>query len=232
MLENTLTCVMVVKSATFTWTLFPPPLWQLNALFQRTPLSPMWHLSPTKPGSQMQVVLFMVSWQRPLSQEVVLHWAVERKETLRKFLLSLFWNSKQPTLLTFITNSKFPIGTFFVVPLSSVVSLLHIDLHTKLCAVVVVGLVCRPRLFTDPRAVIPNPGPGFIFLFFSDSNPVIRTPISVWQDWHQIVVLVLVLDDHHVCETFLAPHSGLGPVHSPAWVVVRPAQSCPNQKAS
>lgn len=138
---------------------------------------------------------------------------------------------KQPGDLTFVANSIFGVAAFFIIPLASVISVMHVDFHTKLCVDVVVGLVFRPGVLADPRAVISNPGPGIIFVFFSDSNPVIRTLRSVWQDGHHIVVLLLVLDDHHVCVMDLAPLSGPSPIHGCVGVVVRPAQCSPNQKA-
>lgn len=130
--------------------------------------------------------------------------------------------------LTLVANGVLQMAAFFVIPLASVNAYIHIDFHTKLCAVVVVGLIFRPRVVANPRAVIPNPGPGIIFVFFSDSNPVIRTLCPVWQDGHHIVILVLVLDDHHVCVIAPAPLPGLGPIHGASGVVVRPAQSSPN----
>lgn len=139
---------------------------------------------------------------------------------------------KQPGGLTFVANSVFQMATFFVIPLASVNSYIDIDFHTKLSVVVVVGLVFRPRVVANPRAVIPNPGPGIFFVCFRDSNPVIRTLCPVWQDGHHVVVLVLVLDDHHVCVIALAPLPGRLPIHGAVGVVVRPAQSSPNQKAS
>lgn len=139
---------------------------------------------------------------------------------------------KQPGGLTFVANGVFPLATFFVIPLASVISSIHIDFHTKLCVFVVVGLIFRPRVVANPRAVIPNPGPGILFVFFRDSNPVIRTVCPVWQDGHHVVILVLVLDDHHVCVIAPAPLPCRLPNHGAVGVVVRPAQSSPNQKAS
>lgn len=107
-------------------------------------------------------------------------------------------------LLTFETDGVLSIGTFLIIPLPAVFSTVHVDLDAELCRVVVVGLISGPRLLTNPRAVIPNPGPGIVFVVFSDSNPIIWTAGSVWQLRDYVVILLLALDDHHVRESSLA----------------------------
>lgn len=176
----------------------------------------------------------MVSQQRPLSHEVALHWAVRRNENLRAAPSSVGYvkKKKQPSSLTSVANDIFLVATFLIVPLASVSPTVGVDFHTELCVVAVVGLVFRPRVIAHPGAVVTNPGPYFIFVLSSNSNPVIRRPCSFGQDGHHIVVLFLVLDDHHVCVAGLAPLSGFLPVHGAVGVVVRPAQSDANHKAS
>ena len=112
---------------------------------------------------------------------------------------------------TLVTNRRFLIGAFLIIPLPSVFAIIDVDLHTKLCAVVVVGLVLCPRLVADPRAVVAQPGPGFTLVGFGDSNPIIWTLSSVWQHRDEIVILLLALDDHHVFVIGLAVISSLGP---------------------
>lgn len=72
---------------------------------QWTPLSPIWHLSPTKPGSQRQVVLSTVSQQRPLSHEVALHWAVRANENLRESVSSLVC-ARKATRWTYLCSKR------------------------------------------------------------------------------------------------------------------------------
>lgn len=70
----------------------------------------MWHRSPTKPGSQTQVVLFIVSQQRPLSHEVALHWAVGGEKGGSVWdtpSQALAESGKLPSGLTFVANGKF-----------------------------------------------------------------------------------------------------------------------------
>lgn len=80
---------------------------------------------------------------------------------------------------TFETDRELFIAAFLIIPLPSVFSVVHVDFDAELCGVVVVGLVKGPRLLTNPRAVISNPGPDIFLVVFSDSNPVIWTAGSV-----------------------------------------------------
>lgn len=132
-------------------------------------------------------------------------------------------------LRTFKTRCKFWFATFLIVPLPSIFSCVSVDLYTKLCCMDIIWFIWCPWIVTNPRAVIPNPNPAFIHMISSDSNPEIWGASFLWQDGDQIIILRLVLDDHHVCEIFLAPLSGLGPVHCLVWVVIRPAQSSLSQ---
>lgn len=112
-------------------------------------------------------------------------------------------------LLTFETDGVLFSGAFLIIPLPAIYSLVHVDLDAELCRVVVVGLISGPRLLTNPRAVIPNPGPGIFFVVFSDSNPIIWSPGFVWQLRDDVIILLLALDDHHVRELSLAIQPGI-----------------------
>lgn len=132
--------------------------------------------------------------------------------------------------LSLVTNRELPITALLIVPLAPrVLVVVDVDLHTELSAVVVVGLVGRPRLVTDPRAVVPHPGPGVAYVASGDSNPVVGTPRPVGQQGDQVVVLPLALDGHHVCVVGLAPLPGFGPVHVLCGGVVRPAMGTAHQ---
>lgn len=133
---------------------------------------------------------------------------------------------------TLITDRVFLIGTFLIIPLPPVWSRLDVELHTKICGVVVVWFIVGPRVLPNPRAVITDPGPVPALVFLSDSNPVIWALTSVWQPRHQIVILLLVLDDHQVCVSGLAPRSGLFPVHGLIQVMIRPAQGHLSKRAT
>lgn len=101
-------------------------------------------------------------------------------------------------LHTFIANWEFLVGTFLVVPLSSVWPVVDVDLHAKFVDVDVVRLLCGPGMIANPRAVVSNPFPSFIQVVFGDSNPVIWAACPVWQQGDHVVILFLVLESHHV----------------------------------
>lgn len=171
----------------------------------------------------------MVSWHRPLIHDVALHWALKKKCLI--FYHFLNWNTiqKQSVVHTFVTDRVFFVIAFLIVPLPSVFSCVDIDLHTELRAVVVVRLVCCPWMFTNPRAVIPDPSPSVIHVGFCDSNPVIWTRSLVWQYGDQIVILVLALDHDQVCVMSLTILFGLCPFHDIWGVMIRPAQGTLSQ---
>lgn len=132
--------------------------------------------------------------------------------------------SSDSALRTLITKWGFFKATFLIIPLSSVPSVVDVDLYTELCGVVVVGLMFCPWIVTNPSAVITNPSPSFILVVFGDSNPEIWAWLSHWQQINHMVVLFLVLDHHHVCVASLAEVPGLGPVQSDVWVMISPSQ--------
>lgn len=191
--------------------------------------SPFSHLSPWNPTSQRQVVFSMVSQHRPRTHDVSWHCAVNKEAPHSDQSVAPLLGLN--LLLTFETDGELSIGTFLIIPLPAVFSLVHVDLDAEL-RVVVVGLISGPRLLTNPRAVIPNPGPGIVFVVFSDSNPVIWTAGSVWQLRDYVIILLLALDDHHVCESSLAKKTGIWPVPSHRWVVIGPSQGDLNHEAS
>lgn len=129
--------------------------------------------------------------------------------------------------MTSIADCIFPISTLLVVPFPSVGSGVNVELHANGPALVVVGLVLRPRLLANPRAVIPDPDPISVLVHSGDPQPVVRTVVLVWQEGNQGGVLVLALDDHHVSVVRLAPLSGLLPSHGGVGIVIRPAQVDP-----
>lgn len=148
---------------------------------------------------------------------------------LKQYFVLLIISSKRD-LLTFVTSGIFFICTFLIIPLPTFFHVC-VDLHTKLCAVIVVGLIFCPWVVTNPRAVVSSPGPALILVISCDSNPKVWTAGLAWKHWNQVVVLLLALDNHQVCVFGLAPLSSLGPVHWKGWAMICPAQSSLSQKA-
>lgn len=119
-----------------------------------------------------------------------------------------------------VADSSFLHVAFLIVPFGRGCIPLNVYLYTVL-ACYVIRLIWRPILFLFRHRLVGSyPGPHSSLL--EDACPVI---ISVrWQHIVEEVSLLLVLDDHHVCEVLLAPLTGLFP--STVWtgtVVVHPS---------
>lgn len=132
--------------------------------------------------------------------------------------------------LSLVTDWVLQIAALLVVPLAPCLRVfVDVELHAKLVAVVVVGLVGGPRPVAFQRAVIPHPGPRVALLALGDPDPVVGGAPPVGQNGDQVLVLRLVLDDHHVRVHFPAPRPGLGPVLGLCAGVIRPAVGAASQ---